>query len=192
MCSKRKQKVHPLSDRGFTIIELVVIIAVVAILLGIGIPTYVSWMPDINLGGAVRNIKSDMELAKSTAIRQNTSCAIAFNTAVPGSYTVFVDNGAGGGVANNLVQDGTESTLKSVTMPDHVTLNAANFDDLIDGLQLGFNSRAIPYRNDGTLWAANDGSVVLQNTKNKQKRVRVRAVGSAVVERWTGSIWKRD
>ncbi len=105
---------------------------------------------------------------------------------------MFVDDGAGGGVANNLVQDGTEATLKTFTMPDHVTLTGANFDDQIDGLQIGFSSRAIPYRNDGTRWAANDGSVVLQNTKNNQKRVRVRAVGSAVVERWNGAAWVKN
>lgn len=186
---------HNHCARGFTIIELITIMIIVLILLGVGIPTYIRWMPDMNLRSAIRNIKSDMELAKSTAIRENTSCALAFNTANPGSYTVFVDDGEGGGTANNLIQDGGEDSLKSVSMPKNVTMTGASFDT---DAAVGFNSRGIPYRYESgppaqVVDLANPGAVTLKNIKNNYRRVRLTIVGLARIQRSNnGTTWQDD
>jgi Tfp pilus assembly protein FimT len=183
---------HNHCARGFTIIELIVIMTVVLILLGVGIPTFNNWMPDINLGSGIRDIKSDMELAKSTAIRENTSCALVFDTSTdPDSYTVFRDN-----VTTNLVQDGGETVLRTGDMPKNVTMRAADTD--FDGESaVGFNSRGIPYTyntvTSQTEDLAGDGFVTLENTKNNYRRVRVTIVGLAKIQRSTdGVTWKDD
>jgi type IV fimbrial biogenesis protein FimT len=182
---------HKHSARGFTIIELITIMAVLAILLTVGIPAYMNWMPDINLRSAVRDIKSDIELAKSTAIRQNTNCALVFDTTTtPDSYTVFLDN-----VTTNLVQDGGETLLKSVNMPKNVTMTGASFDG---GTAVGFNSRGIPYRYDSgppaqILDLAGPGTVSLQNINNNYRRVRIAIVGTAKVQISSdGVTWQDD
>ena len=188
---------HNHCARGFTLIELITIMIIVIILLGVGIPAYRNWLPDMNLRSAIRNIKSDIELAKSTAIRNNTSCALAFNTANPGSYTVFVDDGEGGGTANNLIQDGGESSLKSISMPKNVTMIAGGDTDFDGKKAVGFNSRGIPYTyDDGTSQAkdlAAPGTVALQNVKNNYRRVRLTIVGLSRIQRSSnGTTWVDD
>lgn len=195
--SSRKNAVLNHCARGFTLVELMIIIAILTILVGFGIPAYVSWMPDINLGSAIRNIKSDVELAKSTAIRENISCALVFDTSTdPDSYTVFRDNGT-----TNLVQDGGETVLKTVDMPKNVTMLdvvADDFDDNADGKPaVGFNSRGIPYTyNTVTSLVedlATDGFATLKNTNDKYRRLKVTIVGLAKIERSTdGVTWKDD
>lgn len=190
--SQREDGVYLYSIRGFTLIELITIITILAVLLGVGIPAYVSWIPDMNLRSAISNIKFDIELAKSTAIKENTSCALVFDTSTdPDSYTVFIDN-----VTTNLVRDGGESLIKSVDIPKNVAMIAADTD--FDGQPaVGFNSRGLPYTyNTGTSQTedlAGDGFVTLENTKNNYKRLRVTIVGVATIQRSTdGSTWEDD
>jgi len=178
--------------RGFTIIELITIMIVVIILMGVGIPAYVSWMPDMKLRSAIRNIKSDIELAKSTAIRENISCALVFDTSTdPDSYTVFRDNDT-----TNLVQGAGETALKTVDMPKNVSMISADTD--FDGKQaVGFNSRGIPYTYDDVTLQTKDlaapGTVTLQNVKNNYRRVRLTIVGLSRIQRSSnGTTWVDD
>jgi Tfp pilus assembly protein FimT len=182
---------HNNCARGFTIIELITIMIIVIILMGVGIPAYVSWMPDMNLRSAIRNIKSDIELAKSMAIRENTSCAVVFDTSTdPDSYTIFRDN-----VTINLVQDGGETVLKTVDMPKNVAMTGASFDG---DAAFGFNSRGIPYRYDSgppaqVLDLASPGTVTLKNVKNNYRRVRLTVVGLSRIQRSSnGTTWVDD
>ena len=174
--------------RGFTLIELVTVIAIVAIALLVTIPAYSSWIPDVNLRSAIRNIKSDMELGRLTAVRENSRYALIFDT-VNNSYTLFQDNNG------DLVLDAGETTLKSVPMPDNVTIRAAqtNFEG---EKKVGFNNRGIPYAYDSGLLLPVDltstGFATLRNTKSNKRRVSVTIVGNVRVERWTGSSWVKD
>jgi Tfp pilus assembly protein FimT len=178
--------------RGFTIIELITIMIVVIILMGVGIPAFVSWMPDMRLRSAIRNIKSDIELAKSTAIRENTSCALVFDTSTdPDSYTVFRDN-----ATTNLIQGAGETALKTVDMPKNVSMISAG--TAFDGKQaVGFNSRGIPYTYDDVLLQTKDlaapGTVSLKNVKNNYRRVRLTIVGISRIQRSSnGTTWVDD
>ncbi len=56
---------------GFTLLELVAAIAVLAILLAVGLPSYQSMRQDNVLGGAVRALYSDIHLARSEAVKRN-------------------------------------------------------------------------------------------------------------------------
>jgi len=183
---------HNHCTRGFTLIELITIIVIVSILLAVGIPAFVNWRPDMNLRSAIRNIKSDVELAKSTAIRNNISCALVFDTSTdPDSYTVFIED-----VTTNLVRDAGETVLRTVDMPKNVTMIAADTD--FDGKQaVGFNSRGIPYTYDDVTLQTKDlsapGIVTLQNVKNNYRRVRLTIVGLSRIQRSAnGTTWIDD
>lgn len=185
---------HNHCTRGFTLIELITIMGIVAVLLVIGIPAYVNWIPDMNLRSGIRNLKSDVGLAKSTAIKQNTSCALVFDASTD-SYTVIREN-----VTINLKNDG-EPVLKTVDMPKNVTMLVVVADDFdLNGNgkpAVGFNSRGIPYTyNTVTSLVedlAGDGFVTLQNTNNNYLRLRVTIVGLATIQRSTdGVTWKDD
>lgn len=157
-----RTKFHPRNQLGFTLIEILVVIALFAVITTILVPNTRSWLPGIRLKSASQELFSDMYRAKTEAIKRNRNVVINFVTVncqptVPsgsGSYRIFVDDGAGGGIAGNNIQDGTEITIVQKTMPDSVALCSEN--ETFGG-QTGFTSRGLPI-------ALNNGAIQLMNT----------------------------
>jgi type IV fimbrial biogenesis protein FimT len=61
----------PRASRGFTITELMVSIAVVAVLLGLGVPSMVGYIEAAKLNSAALSYLAGIQTARATAIRQN-------------------------------------------------------------------------------------------------------------------------
>jgi prepilin-type N-terminal cleavage/methylation domain-containing protein len=75
---------------GLTMIELLVVTAICAILLGVGIPSLRSWLVSQRVISTTGEIITDLRFARSDAISSNSTVAIAFkNNAGKGCYTVF-------------------------------------------------------------------------------------------------------
>lgn len=74
--------------KGFTLIEVLIVIAIIAVLSTLAIPNYVSWAANRRLQSAAAEVQSVIQLAKMTAIKENVNVVITFN---PGarSYTAF-------------------------------------------------------------------------------------------------------
>ena len=58
-------------DSGFSLVELLAVIAVIAIAASIGVPAFSAWIPDYRLRNIVNELHSDMYLAKMKAIKEN-------------------------------------------------------------------------------------------------------------------------
>ena len=108
------------NSKGLTIFEVLVVLGILAIVAAFVTPNIVSWRSDVKLRGAVNNLKGDLEMAKARAIRENNWVAVLFNA---NGYTVFIDNGAGGGTAGDWIRQGSELQLKAREMPTGVNLN---------------------------------------------------------------------
>ena len=67
-------------NSGFTLIELLVVIVVVGIFVAIGVPNFMSWLPKYRLKSAVRDLYSNMQLAKMTAVKSNQNCTVTYST----------------------------------------------------------------------------------------------------------------
>ncbi len=74
----------PLSNKaGFSLVELMVVLAVMAIMSAIAIPSVLAWMPDIYLKDQAAELKQSMMKARSLAINNGTE------------HRVLLDMGAG-------------------------------------------------------------------------------------------------
>ena len=86
---------------GFTLVELIIVIALVGILSGVAATSIKSTMPQNYLGGAARRTMTDLMLARMQAVSTNTAKTASFTST---GYTIA-------GVATNI-----SSQFRGVTM----------------------------------------------------------------------------
>ena len=103
----KKQKL----DKGFTLFELLAVLAVMAILGALAVPNIISWQKKARLRGAVNNLRGDLLMAKSQAIKEHTTVTIQFMTngytATTAGGQTFLDRDFPAGVSLNLAAAGT-------------------------------------------------------------------------------------
>ncbi|MGD8478249.1 MAG: GspH/FimT family pseudopilin [Burkholderiales bacterium] len=76
---------------GVTLIELMIGLAVLAILVTMGLPSLGNWMQNSQLRSAAESIQTGLQLARAEAVKRNTF--VGFNMAGPdSSWTVNVMN----------------------------------------------------------------------------------------------------
>ena len=171
---------------GFTIMELLVTMLVLAIVTAITIPVFARWLPDYRLRAAARDLYSNFQLAKMAAVRNNSNCAITFNQAIGGmvyDYVVFVD------ANNNVEYDAGEQILTRVLWTDYKDVgfdtgqgggDGLNFNDNDDGLpSIAFRSNGLPRDNLGGLGM---GTAFLVNTKGMTRSVVVSSGGNIRIQ----------
>lgn len=78
---------------GFTLLELMVVIGIMAVLSAIMIPNVISYRGNQQVTRAARQIYSALQVAKMTAIRDNTVIMVEFTsgTGPAGTYQIFED-----------------------------------------------------------------------------------------------------
>ena len=105
-----KEKVHLLREqRGFTLVEIMVVVVVISLLALFAAPDLINWRPRMNLKAASEELFTNMQLAKIHAIKNNVDVDFTFTIAAPcpgGSYTfdevVSGNNVASGVMANDV------------------------------------------------------------------------------------------
>ena len=144
---------------GFTLIEALVVICLIAIISAIAAPNILSWRSNAKLRGAAGNLKGDLELAKLKAIQENEPIAITF---ADQNYMVFVDNGdtEGKWVTGEVL-------LKTGNLPAGVYFDLSNDDFTFVNNWTRFNGNS----------TAKNGTAVLVNSKKDRRYVVVSSVG---------------
>jgi type IV fimbrial biogenesis protein FimT len=79
---------------GFTIVELLVVIAVLGGLMAIATPNYLEYLPKARLKNAARDLYSELQLAKMAAIKVNGDCSVTYVSTGTYTITYFIDGAA--------------------------------------------------------------------------------------------------
>ncbi len=145
--------------KGFTLIELMIVIAITAIMAGIAIPNYMEWSRAARLRSAINDLTSDMAMARLREIKSSTKVWVIFGT---DGYQVFIDDNA-----NNALDSG-EVILRNKQYPAGVTMSSTTFT----------SNRALFHRTG----ASSAGTVTLSRGGNQQGDIVVNAVGRVRVE----------
>lgn len=66
------------NQKGFSLIELIVVMAILGIATGIAVPVYNNMKPQIRLNGAARQVMGDLMWARMQAVSQNNRYRIIF------------------------------------------------------------------------------------------------------------------
>jgi prepilin-type N-terminal cleavage/methylation domain-containing protein len=67
-------------SRGFTLAEILVAVAVFAILAAIAVPQFIAFRPASRLNGAARQVYSELMWARSKAVNDNSAYVVTFPT----------------------------------------------------------------------------------------------------------------
>ena len=106
-------------DAGFTIFELMTVVAVIAILSSIALPAFMDWLPKYRMRSAADELLSILWLAQKRATRENADVAIDFDFANDSYVVCLVDS-------DNGTCDAGETIIESARM--HPTIDLEDVD----------------------------------------------------------------
>jgi len=177
---------------GFTKLELLVVMSILAISASLAVPAFSRWLPNYRLKGAVRELYSNLQYAKSGAIRNRGECAVKFDA---GGNSYQVVSGGPDGIYST---PGDNVVLKTVSLPAYgsglrfgpgsATRKVGQNEPIGDyvsfpGDRVVFNSRGMT---TGTL----GGYAYLKNDRNACYAVGTWSSGIVVLRKWNGSAWE--
>lgn len=143
------------TQKGFTLIELIIAIALMAILMAIATPSFNVWRKQSNLKAEAQEVFGAFQRARSEAVSRNKDIDLTFN------------NGSGDSGTWRISENGT--TLSSGSMIAGVQVSSANFGG--NG-ETGFTGRGLPI---------DSGSVEIKNDE-RTYTITLSAAGSVKME----------
>ncbi len=150
-------------ESGFTMIELLITMVILAILAGFAIPVFSSWLPGHRLKSAARDVFSNLQLAKLEAIKRNQDCDMDFSAgqySIPCLSKTVVFSDYGNGVTYQ--GPGGEASVPTIT----------------------FNSRGLSPDNNGYVYLSNDRN-------SAYYKVGVPSASGVVqLQKWNGGAWE--
>ncbi len=147
-------------------IELMVVVALIAITVAFALPNMIGQRADAKLQGALNNLKGDLNVAKSMAVRENANVVVLFEA---DRYQVFVDNGA----TEWVYEPDDERLVRDRLLPGGVSIDLAATD--LDTDRTRFNERGLPHPD-------HLGTIVVVDGSGGRGEIQMNRLGRLTVE----------
>ena len=152
--------------RGFSLIELMVVVAIVAMLAIVGLPNYAIWVQNTAIRNATESVLNGLQLARSEAVARNTSIDFVVNANSGWTFGCATASATCPAVIQaksaNEGSSGTLVTINNAAIAD--TVRFGNFGALAD--------------NGGAAISIDIDSTTLSAADSRQLRVDISTGGS--------------
>ncbi len=116
-----KMAPHPKSARGFTLIEIMVVVAIMGLIMAMGVPGILAALKKQGMRKAINDLQDVFAQARGQAIMQNRTVAVVFHPN-PGDRSFGTDGGGAGStpgkVSSSRLPEGVEFAMLDINMMD--------------------------------------------------------------------------
>jgi len=112
------------NQRGVTLMELMVVIVTIGLLAAMAAPRFLDYIPKLKSKAAVKEVVSQLRLARSSAIAEKRPVGVYFNTAEK-KYVMFVDSAD---VASHIYSD-ADPKVRESAFPQGVEMGFITFSN---------------------------------------------------------------
>lgn len=113
-------------QRGFSLIEAVIAIAIVAIALALGAPSFSVWIQDTKIRTVAESIQNGLQVARNEAMRRNTQVEFELNADTGWTVTAKIPGKPDEQVEARPSSEGSSSSVTAQLEP--ATASKATFD----------------------------------------------------------------
>lgn len=146
---------HPQKLHGFTLIEIIAVLAIFGLLTLISLPVYKQIKPNLTLNAEARDLVSNLKYAQQLSVTEQVNYAVVFNQAL-NQYAII----------NNV----TGATVKTKILNNLISIQS--IDDLTDNKAV-FNVTGA---------AVENGSVIITNINNSTFTISIKPSGYVKIE----------
>ncbi len=148
-----------IGQKGFSLVETMVTAVVICVMSTFSYPSFIGLRLAIENQAVVDNLVADLNLAKFTAIKENSYVVMQL---VKNGYVIFLDDGKGGGKEGDWILHEDEKLLLE--------------KNLETSIQLSSNFKKDHLRFRGVV-GMSPGTITIENSKGKTSKIIINRVG---------------